>query len=170
MRRKPGIHLSQDGVTLARQVGETSGPFDLVVTSPLERAMQTAIAMGWKVNETVELLAHYPDDLIEQIGWPAPFSHLADVVARDSTIADFAAQMANMWHKIASEIPPAGNGLIISHGGIVELGAIASVLGADHKSWGGALGYCEGVRLNYDDECQSCEILRLPDALQLVEN
>jgi broad specificity phosphatase PhoE len=46
MRRKPGAHLSQDGIELARLVGETSGPFSLVVTSPIPRAIETAIAMG----------------------------------------------------------------------------------------------------------------------------
>ena len=34
MRRKPGQHLSQDGIELARMVGDQSGPFDLVVTIP----------------------------------------------------------------------------------------------------------------------------------------
>ena len=33
LRVKPGQHLSQAGVDLARAVGEGMGPFDLVVTS-----------------------------------------------------------------------------------------------------------------------------------------
>ena len=39
-------HLSQAGVNAARHVGESSGDFDLVVTSRLPRAVETAIARG----------------------------------------------------------------------------------------------------------------------------
>ena len=46
MRVQPGQHLNQAGVALARRVGETMGPFALVVTSTLPRAYETAIAMG----------------------------------------------------------------------------------------------------------------------------
>lgn len=51
MRSKPGKHLSQAGVSLARHVGETMGSFDRVVTSTLARAFETAIAMGFAVDE-----------------------------------------------------------------------------------------------------------------------
>ena len=51
MRRKPGQRLSQDGIELARLVGDGSGHFDLVVSSDVPRAIETAIAMGYEVNE-----------------------------------------------------------------------------------------------------------------------
>jgi hypothetical protein len=44
MRHKPGEHLKQAGVDLARRVGTDLGPFDLVITSATARAFQTAIA------------------------------------------------------------------------------------------------------------------------------
>tara|TARA_B100000315_G_C14265232_1_gene446099 strand:+ start:124 stop:297 length:174 start_codon:yes stop_codon:yes gene_type:complete len=34
MRRKPGQHLSQDGIELARVVGDQSDSFDLDITIP----------------------------------------------------------------------------------------------------------------------------------------
>ena len=46
MRRKPGQRLSQDGIELARLVGDGSGHFDLVVSSNVRRAIETTIAMG----------------------------------------------------------------------------------------------------------------------------
>ena len=52
MRVKPGDRLSQAGVDLARRVGETMGRYDLVVTSPVARASETAIAMSFAVDET----------------------------------------------------------------------------------------------------------------------
>ncbi|MBZ0278386.1 MAG: hypothetical protein K8I60_19725, partial [Anaerolineae bacterium] len=56
IRIKPGQHLSQAGVTLARRVGETIGPFDRVITSTIPRAYETAIAMGFAVDEQLDEL------------------------------------------------------------------------------------------------------------------
>ena len=52
-------HLNQSGVTLARLVGQNIGPFDRVVTSTLPRAFETAIAMGFAVDEQNELMKTY---------------------------------------------------------------------------------------------------------------
>ncbi len=60
-RTKPGQHLSQQGVTLARHVGEGIGPFARVVTSTVPRAFETAIAMGFAVDEQNELMSSYGD-------------------------------------------------------------------------------------------------------------
>lgn len=49
MRAKPGQHLNQAGVDLARRVGDGMGRFDRVVTSRLPRAFETAIAMGYAI-------------------------------------------------------------------------------------------------------------------------
>ena len=51
IRSNPGVHLNQQGVTLARLVGQNLGPFDRVVTSTLPRAFETALAMGFAVDE-----------------------------------------------------------------------------------------------------------------------
>ena len=60
---------------LARLIGETAGPYDLVVTSTIPpRAIETAIAMGFEVNQTIEALGHLPETVAETIGWPSPFA------------------------------------------------------------------------------------------------
>src|SRR6266545_2150702 len=51
--RDRGSHLSADGVALARLVGESLGPFASVVTSASPRAIETAVAMGFAVDDTV---------------------------------------------------------------------------------------------------------------------
>ena len=62
---------------------------------------------------------------------------------------------------LASSLPDNGRTLLVSHGGIIELGAIASLPEADHASWGGGLDYCEGVRLSFDgNDFVGIEILR----------
>ena len=51
IRHAGGDHLSQAGVALARNVGQHMGSFNFVATSTLPRAFDTAIAMGFAVNE-----------------------------------------------------------------------------------------------------------------------
>ena len=162
MRKQPGIHLSQEGVTLARRIGDTIGPFDRVVTSTLERAFETAIAMGFAVDEQVELLAQMGEGVDAEVDWSAGFAAFAAAIARGGATARFAAELAALWREIVSALPDGGRALVISHGGIVEAGAIGCLPGADHASWGRGLDYCEGVRLGFDGEqFASVEILRL---------
>ena len=76
MRVKPGQHLSQAGVDLARRVGDGMGRFGRVVTSRVPRADETAIAMAYAVDEQLEALSATPDGLGAEVacGLAAPRS------------------------------------------------------------------------------------------------
>ena len=75
MRVKPGDHLSQEGVTLARRIGETMGSFNRVITSSIPRAFETAIAMGYAVNEQDELFSIFTEGVKEEVGsWDVGFA------------------------------------------------------------------------------------------------
>ena len=162
MRVQPGVHLSQAGVTLARRVGDTAGPFDRVVTSTLERAYETAIAMGFAVHEQVALLAEMGDDVAREVHWTEGFPGFARAVALGGATARYAAELAVLWRQIVQATPENGRALVISHGGIVEAGAVGCLPDADHTAWGPALDYCEGVRLSFDGgRFTSIELLRL---------
>ena len=168
MRRKPGQHLSQDGIDLARLVGAGSGPFSRVATSPLPRAIETAIALGFEVDETDDFLGLIPTG--SGYGWPASFARVSDAVREGGAAAKFARQIAGVWQDIVERIPESTQSLVVTHGGIVELGAVAAVPDEPHEDWGDAIGYCEGVRLTYDGGFTGCEVLRVPDECRLVEN
>ena len=168
MRRKPGQHLSQDGIDLARLVGAGSGPFSLVVTSPVPRAVETAIAMGFEVDETDDFLGLIPTG--SGYGWPAPFARVSDAAREGGAAATFARQMARAWQDIVERIPESTQALIVTHGGIPEMGAVAAVSDEPHEDWGDAIGYCEGVRLTFDDRFTGCEVLRVPEEYRLIEN
>ena len=170
MRRKPGQHLSQDGIDLARLVGETSGPFSLVATSHIPRAIETAIAMGFEIDEINEFLAHVPVDVPDSSLWPSPFSTISQAVSSGGPAAKFASEMADTWRSIVERIPDSAKALIVTHGGLVEVGTVAAVPNYPHAELGDAIGYCEGVRLSFDGRFTSCEILRVPDEYRLVEN
>ena len=132
--------------------------------------METAIAMGFEVNETWDALFNLPREVLEEVGWPSPFARVARAIARDRRSAEFAAGQSELWRRVVQRVPDGQNALIVTHGSFVELGAVASLQDAHHGAWGEAIGYCEGVRLSFDGEFVGCEVLRVPAGYHLVEN
>ena len=78
--------------------------------------------------------------------------------------------MGGVWRSIAQRVPESTKALIVTHGGLVEVGAVAVFPNHPHEEWGGPIGYCEGARLTFDGRFTSCEILRAPDEYHMVEN
>ena len=162
MRTKPGQHLSQAGVSLARNVGEGLGPFERVITSTLPRAFETALAMGFAVDEQFDLLSAMPLDADEEIAWDAGFALLAQAVKRGGAVALYAGQLATLHYNIVQNLPENGRALVVSHGGIVELTAIGCLPDADYSTLGPGCDYCEGVLLTFEhDRFTAIEVLRV---------
>ena len=161
-RTKPGQHLSQQGVTLARKVGEGLGPFARVVTSTVPRAFETAIAMGFAVDEQVELISSFSDEVELEAPWPQPPAGYARAIRNGGAMARYASQLADFYHRLANDLEENCAGLVINHGGIVEMGAVACLPDADHASWGPHFECCEGVRLFWEEgKLVRAEILRV---------
>jgi broad specificity phosphatase PhoE len=162
MRVEHGRHLSQAGVSLARRVGNALGPFDRVVTSTVPRAFETAIAMGFAVDEQLDQLSTLGDDVSAEIDWRAGFAEFARVIRQGGATARFALRQADLWRSIVKALPEGRRALVITHGGIVEAGAVACLPQADHATWGPSCDYCEGVRLAFDGEqFTMAELLRV---------
>jgi broad specificity phosphatase PhoE len=162
IRSKPGDHLNQAGVSLARRVGENLGPFDRVVTSTLPRAFETAIAMGFAVHEQNDLMSTYGADVEREVPWPQPFAAYARAVRRGRSARYYAEQLAAYYARLTEYLDDNGAALVINHGGIVELGVTASFPGADYESWGESADYCEGARLTWEDgKFVNAELLRI---------
>jgi len=66
--RGKGSHLSQEGVTQARAIGAQIGPFDLVLTSQLPRTLETALAIGFAVDEQLAVLGEIQPAVWDEIG------------------------------------------------------------------------------------------------------
>ena len=144
-------HLSQAGVRLARQVGETMGPHDLVITSILPRAFETAIAMGFAVQRQYEQLNTFgEEDPFTDVRWSAGFAEIARGVRRGGAIGRFAQAQADLWRSITQTMPEGGRGLVITHGGFIEAGTAGCLPSLDHRGLGPACNYCEGVLLTFD--------------------
>lgn len=162
IRSRPGDHLSQSGVSLARLVGENLGPFDRVVTSSLPRAFETAIAMGFAVDEQIELMSTYGSDVEREVPWPQTFAAYVQGVRRNGASRRYGTKLARYYAELANYLVEGRAALAINHGGVLELGVTASFPDADYESWGEAADYCEGARLFWKDgKCVSAELLRV---------
>ena len=151
IRDTGGDHLNQKGVSLARRVGQGTGPFDFVSTSTLSRAFETAISMGFAVNEQNALMNTYGPPVEREAPWPMPFFHYSEIVKQDGAAARYAYQLMDYYIEVLDRIPEGGSALAISHGGVVELGVTACLPDADFLAWGDPVDYCEGARLFWDD-------------------
>ena len=168
MRTKPGQHLCQAGVDLARRVGEEMTVFDRVYTSTVPRAFETGIAMGFAVDRQIDLLSSMPQDV--EISFDVGFGGFSAFIRQhpESVVANFARELAAFHDNVARSLPAGGRALILSHGGFIEASAVGCLPGADHESWGPSCNYCEGVRLTYDEgSFTACEILRVTGTILL---
>ena len=67
-----------------------------------------------------------------------------------------------MYTKLANYLADGRAALVINHGGILEMGAVACLPDADHFKWGSHFDYCEGIRLLWEDgKFVDSEILRV---------
>lgn len=171
MRHKPDTYVSAKGVTLAKMVGKTQRQFNLVVTSDMQRAKQTATHMGHRLDTTMKDLSYLPEAILKYTGWPVPFGRIVKVMDESDIISEYAKSQADLWKSVLNQMPDSQNTLIVTHGLIIELGMAAAMPNAPHDEWGKAVGYCEGIRMTYDGErFVHCEILRVPEQYYNAES
>ena len=160
-----GSQLSQEGVSLARQLGTTLGPFALVVTSVLPRTRETAIAMGFAVDYELVMLpsdtaVYYEAETSRWWEATAPFAALAQLVAMYAATARHAHTIAGHWRDICTALPDGSSALLIGHSGDLEMGLIACLPTADYPAWGKPFAYCEGARLHFTNHFTMLDLLR----------
>ncbi len=163
-RTKAGQHLLQEGVSLARRLGDEMGPFARVVTSPLPRAYETALAMGFAVDQQVDILASLPDDASP---WDVGFSGWGRRCRQQPSVTRHGRRLCDLLTGLARGLADEQAALLITHGGILELAAVACLPEANHAAWDATCDYCEGVRLPYEAArgFTDCRLARLADAL-----
>jgi broad specificity phosphatase PhoE len=151
--RRPGSHLSQEGVDLARLVGRSLGSFASVVTSASPRAIETALAMGYAVDDTADLPSGYLPGQVEhhdQWHWPQPYRRYAELRAQSPGLAAVADAHRELWTRLVAAVPDGAAVLVICHGGGIEPGLVTCLSHADHASWGLPFSHCDGARLCLD--------------------
>lgn len=161
--RTPGEdHLSRQGVTLARLMGQNLGPFDRVITSTFPRAFETAIAMGFAVDEQLALMSTYGNDVGREAPWPQRIEVYAEMFKRGGAMTKYGKKLAKIYTELADYLPDGRAALVVNHGGIVEMGAVACLAETGFRVEGDAVSYCEGIRLFWEDgKCLKAEVLRV---------
>jgi len=149
-RHVPQPHLSQTGVDLARRAGAGLGQFDRVITSTIPRAFETAIAMGYAVDEQLEQLGLMSEAVTATIQWNAGFTAWLQTAQNSFVVAQYTQAQADLLRSIVRALPDDGRALIISHGGIVEACVIGCVPATTRLVDDAPCGYCEGARLTFD--------------------
>jgi broad specificity phosphatase PhoE len=151
-RERPSKHLSQEGVLLARHVGRRMGPFERVVSSSAWRCVETAVAMGFAVDDIRDDLHmdRADEELPAEVLNLGRFEEFAEAVAGGGRVKKFAEDLCALWVEIARGLDRGGKGLVVGHGAMIELGAVAALPQADHGRWGKGLSVCEGVGLEFE--------------------
>jgi len=161
-RFKTDENLSPEGIELAKKIGSQTGPFDLVVTSTIIRAVQTAQAMGFKVDKTLDDFSTYGDDVDKEIKFDSGFHEISKAVSKGKHASDYAKRISKTLSAIANKMKDDSKVLVISHGGVVELCVIGCLPNHNFEKLGKSIGNCEGVRLYHDGEkFVDVEVLRL---------
>src|SRR5262245_51951870 len=149
--RGKGSHLSPEGIALAREIGTAMGRFDLVLTSAVPRTLETAIAMGFAVDEQLDTLGELPAEVSEEIGhherwdWKEPFVAFAQFVARGGATTRMGERLRKAWVHALESVGPDGRILVISHGRIIEVGLVTCIPDGDFATWGSSFHHCEGI-------------------------
>jgi broad specificity phosphatase PhoE len=157
--RGQGSQLSAEGVAQARRLGEHIGPFDRVLTSRVPRTLETALAMGFAVDDQLDVLGDIPAEVWDEIGheerwqWPRAFVTFAETIARGGPTARLGQRQRAAWQQALESIPDGGSVLIISHGRVIEAGLVACLPNGDFENWGAPFQHGEGIRLAYQAGC-----------------
>jgi broad specificity phosphatase PhoE len=172
--RGKGSHLSSRGVVVARKVGAQMGPFDLVLTSLVPRTLETALAMGFAVDDQRDVLGDIPPAAFEEIGhhdrwsWVEPFVHFAQLMATGGPTAQLGARQLEAWLQAMEVVGPQGRVLIVSHGRIIEAGLVACFPDGDYAALGTPFQHLEGVQMTYElGRFTHLHLLRLPHEASL---
>ncbi len=147
-REPGGVDLTPRGRAQAAALGRRLPRFDRVVTSPRARAVQTAEAMGYAVDAQLPELLELPEPASTRFDREPPASFEACVRLVDGTaeLRANAEALAARWAEETDRLAEAGRLLIVSHGGIIELGTVGAI-GSAARTWGPALERLEGVEL-----------------------
>ena len=162
IREKPSKHISQEGVNLARKVGESMGGFNRVYSSTAPRAIETAVAMGYAIDETKEMISQTPEKIDKEVEWGTNFQGYFEAYQSSKVVAEYSKELADFHKGLVSELAENSKVLLISHGGLLELAIIGCFPEEDYVSWGDPLDCCEGVRIYLEKgEFHQIELLRI---------
>ena len=160
-KRHEGKGLSPEGRALAEKARTTlASHYDLLISSPKERAVETLQAFGfsrcqtdaaftainpWEPNDAeVQSLAQQKRCI------PLEACFLIPEVREHLRLEG--EKLLEAVRRVACCLPEGGRALIVSHGGMLEPAALLGCKRFDLKEIGGEIGFCEGAEFQFEGE------------------
>lgn len=143
-----GLGAAGEGSVGGGSVGRGASGMDHVAVGDLPRHLETAIAMGFAVDEQVAWPSGYVEGEVghhDQWTWEQPFVRYARLLAQGGRLHEVAQEHLGHWRRILDRVPEGGTALIVSSGGSIEPVLVAALPDADHAAWGGPLHHLEGA-------------------------
>ena len=154
--RGRGSHLSQAGVDLARSIGASMGAFAYVAASHIPRTLETALAMGFAVDDTLDLGGGLWEAAQVELPHRALrednhlYARYLELMAANGAAAALGRRQLELWTIVVSRVPDGARALLISHGGLIESGLVAALPDWPHTRWGRGFRHGEGALLRHD--------------------
>jgi broad specificity phosphatase PhoE len=151
--RRRASHLSVEGVRQARAMGASLPQMCYVVVGDQARHLETAIAMGYAVDEQVSWPSGYVEGEVahhDQWKWDQPFARYTELLSNGGRLREVAEEHLGHWRRILTHVPEDGSGLIVSSGGSIEPVLVAAFPHRDHAGWGAALYHLESAVITAD--------------------
>lgn len=151
--RERGSLLSTEGVRAARVIGDALPDCGYVLTGPDRRHVETAIAMGYAVDEMVEWPSGYVEGVVDhhdQWRWDQPFVRYRDLLDASPALRDVAGVHLGHWHRALDQVREGEAALVVSSGGSIEPVLVAAFASDELASWGSALHQLEGATMTFD--------------------
>lgn len=171
-KRGEGKGLSAEGRELARRARALLAPhYDLIVSSPKERARETCEALGFERYEVDEALtAVNPwepfDAEVSKLAKERGITPLAacwEIPAALSALRAQGATFLAALKRLARKLPEEGRALVVSHGGILEAAALHGCARYELAELGGEIRFCEAVVFTFQGEALAgVEVRRAP--------
>ena len=143
--------LSPAGRAMAEALSKRAPKFALVLSSPLPRAKETAQLIAGRLDGIdAGLLPEMGGVIGDRIfGEMRTLSDWQEILREREDARAFAADQLQTWAQIAARIADKDRGLAVSHGGIIELPALALAERIGARLDGRAFGYGESVLVTF---------------------
>ena len=152
--RGRGSHLSQQGVDAARAEGGRLDHVRYVGVSESPRTMETAVAMGFAVDDVLGIAGSNVTGEVEfheWWDWPNPWAVYRERIDTRPKLATYVAEQVEIVVAAAVHVADGETALLIGHGGWIEPTVVAAIDRDDLDDWGPPFDHLDGVRLTLDD-------------------
>lgn len=137
---------------MARRLRPAGGGFALVISSPRERARDTALAVADRVDEIATILDVSPDEVLTQTQYDRLRSQeaVAGLLRTSAPTGRFAEDQLSFWQSVARPLASGESAPLVTHGGNIELAAVRLAARLGTRVDPLPLSFCEGVRVRFE--------------------